>query len=1346
MHDPSLRNPAYQSLTDQQLSEIDDLCDRFDRELVNGGSPRIETFLADAAEAAHDGLLAELLAMELEYCTKQFATPQPDEYLERFPQKEGVIVGVFGALANTRLPGIETVSESDDAGLRTDDIPPDLENFRLIEVIGRGGMGVVWLAEQDQPVKRRVALKLIKAELASQEMLARFDAEKQALALMDHQNIAKVLEAGTTNDGRPYFVMEFVDGTSIARYCDDKKLSVDERLNLFVSVCKAVEHAHQKGIIHRDLKPSNVLVTVTDGEAIPKIIDFGLAKAVKQNLPLTDATMLTEFGKVVGTVQYMSPEQAELKGADAEDVDTRTDIYLLGVMLYELLTGSTPLDMERLRKNALLKILEMIREEDPPRPSNRLSSSSHEVISKVSDLRRMQPARLQRLLQGELDWVVMRTLEKDRTRRYQSARDFAQDLSNYLTGETVAARPPSTWYQVQKFARRNRGLVAAILSIAVVLIGGIVGTTYGLIRANQKTKIAVQKTEEANEERVNAVRSEKRATVESQRARDSEASATFQLAVARFDANRALEARNLLHQIPKEYRDNFEWRYCNWQFDGSDFTCYGHSGSVTSVSFSSDGTRIATASRDASIKLWDANSGQELSTLRGHRGTVDEVVFSADGSLIASTGSHRVIRIWDVRSGKTIATLKGHKNDIIAVEFCLDGELLVSVSQKAIIKRWDFRSGREISSFECDENVTDVEFGPGGKRFVSCGDSGTILWDATTGQEIARQTDTVRWPQSVAFSPDGMHIAVAGWDLVTLLDGELKQKLWTEIKRSGWISDLSFSPDGTRVASAGDTDRQIQIWNVRSGLEPISLVGHGDTVRAVAFSPDGTRLASVSQDKTLKLWDTRTGQKPMFIRAHSDRVVAVDFNNDGTRLASASFDGTFKLWDVQTGQEIVTIPSYSDEAPPAMYCVAFSPNGAYVTFTGPDNQVKLLDGRTGAELRSFQGHESSICGVDFDSESKRLVSGSLDQTVKLWDIESGKEIHTLKGLTGNVISVAFSPDSTRVAVCDDLMIKLWDTQSGRVIKSLEGHTRSVHDVAFSRDGGRLASASNDNTIRIWDSQSGKEITVLRGHSAGVYRIAFSPEGKRIASTSFDSALKLWDTQTGQETLSIEASAHGKKDQETGSEAHSIQAAAFSPNGLRIAAGTDNGTIKFLNAPTEHEFEKLVGHTAAVIHFSFSDDGSQIYSESKNEKLFWDLATKTRVADADWDPPSEHAHVSPDGRWLINSDRNILVLVDLDYKNTLREKHYRAAKARFDSAWHLKQAMKFIKAENWYAAVFHYALLMKNDPDQASYYDGLHASFQKLKLQFEQKELDIEPHLRMNIQESLKLSRGNKLTE
>jgi serine/threonine protein kinase/Flp pilus assembly protein TadD len=368
--------------------------------------------------------------------------------------------------------------------------------YKLLQQIGEGGMGTVFLAEQTHPVQRQVALKVIKPGHDSRQVVARFEAERQALALMDHANIARVLDAGTIDAG-PYFVMELVLGVPITKYCDDHHLTPRERLELFLPVCQAIQHAHQKGIIHRDIKPSNVLVTLRDGKPVPKVIDFGVAKATEQRL--TERTLFTQHGTLVGTLEYMSPEQAE---TSAEGVDTRSDVYSLGVLLYELLTGSTPLDNERVRQAANAEVVRMIKEEDPPKPSTRLSDSG-EALASISARRRTEPTKLASLIRGDLDWIVMKTLEKDRNRRYETANGLAEDLQRYLADEPVLACPPSTAYKLKKFFRRNRAAVSAAAAILVVLIAGIAGTAYGLIRAEHRRADAEEaRTEEAAQRRI----------------------------------------------------------------------------------------------------------------------------------------------------------------------------------------------------------------------------------------------------------------------------------------------------------------------------------------------------------------------------------------------------------------------------------------------------------------------------------------------------------------------------------------------------------------------------------------------------------------------------------------------------------------------------------------------------------------------------------------------------------------------------------------------------------------------------------------------------------------------------
>jgi len=343
--------------------------------------------------------------------------------------------------------------------------------YKLLQQIGEGGMGVVYMAEQLEPISRRVALKIIKPGMDTKQVIVRFEAERQALAMMDHVNIARVLDAGTTAQGRPYFVMELVNGVSITKYCDDNHLTPRQRLELFVPVCHAIQHAHQKGIIHRDIKPSNVMVTLYDGKPVPKVIDFGVAKATEQKL--TERTLFTQYGTMVGTLEYMSPEQAELS---ALGVDTRSDIYSLGVLLYELLTGSTPLSSKRMKEAAYAEILRLIKEEEPPKPSTRLSESG-EALASISAQRHTEPAKLSKLMRGELDWIVMKTLEKDRSRRYETANGFAADVQRYLDDEAVQACPPSAWYRFRKFARRNLRVLAtaAVLALSLLVVAGTLG-------------------------------------------------------------------------------------------------------------------------------------------------------------------------------------------------------------------------------------------------------------------------------------------------------------------------------------------------------------------------------------------------------------------------------------------------------------------------------------------------------------------------------------------------------------------------------------------------------------------------------------------------------------------------------------------------------------------------------------------------------------------------------------------------------------------------------------------------------------------------------------------------------
>ncbi|HLJ97721.1 MAG TPA: serine/threonine-protein kinase, partial [Gemmataceae bacterium] len=564
--------------------------------------------------------------------------------------------------------------------------------YKLLEQIGEGGFGIVFMAEQQQPVRRKVALKVLKPGMDTRQVIARFEAERQALALMDHPNIARVLDAGATDSSRPYFVMELVRGIPITDFCDQNQLPVSERLELFVAVCQAVQHAHQKGIMHRDLKPSNVLVTLHDGKPLVKVIDFGIAKALGQER-LTDKTLCTGFAQMLGTPLYMSPEQAQMSG---QDTDTRTDIYSLGVLLYELLTGTTPFDKERLKEASYDELRRIIREEEPAKPSTRISTLGQAATTVFAN-RKSEPRRLSQMFRRELDWIVMKALEKDRNRRYETTSAFAADVERYLHDEPVQACPPSVVYRFRKFARRNKGalMTTSVVAFAVLLaVAGLGASTVQVWRANNELSGSLEREHQNSYYQ------------------------RIALAEREWSANNLGRVEQLLEECPADLR-GWEWHYLK-RLRHQTLSPLGHEHTLQCVVFSPNGQCLASGSRDGVIKVWDAHTGQLLRTFRAGQNMIRGVAFSPDDARLAAACSDGRVKIWDVRADKELLDWKAHPSPGRNVVFSPDGQRLASSSISygwegepayGEVKVWESATGKEILTLG-EQAQGDVAFSP----------------------------------------------------------------------------------------------------------------------------------------------------------------------------------------------------------------------------------------------------------------------------------------------------------------------------------------------------------------------------------------------------------------------------------------------------------------------------------------------------------------------------------------------------------------------------------------------------------------------------------------------------------
>ncbi len=1001
--------------------------------------------------------------------------------------------------------------------------------YRLIEILGEGGMGTVWRAEQSEPVRRSVALKLVRSDLDGADVFARFETELQALACMTHPNVAQIFDAGRSDDGRPYIAMEYVPGLPITEFCDRRELGVDDRLRLFVEVCRGVHHAHQKGILHRDLKPSNVLVALVDDRPVPKIIDFGVAKAMQ---PFLGSRELAERGRFIGTPAYMSPEQAEIT---ALGIDSRTDVYSLGVLLHELLVGEVPFDPRSLKPGEIGDLPQKLRERTPSKPSTRCKLADPS-FARRAQARGATPRRLARRLRGDLDWIVLRALQKDPERRYASASEFALDLQRHLGGRPVSAGPASPGYRTLKFFGRNRVPAIAAAIVLASLVGGLVAALLQSARARESAEVARRSAELAEKSaeearsslaRAQAAESDARAALDRERAALAEAtgrrlaaqaqslvgeSPTLALLLAIEGAERAPgpESSAALYAALDRHREVSLWD--------------GHDATARARELSHDGSLFASGDESGLVLLRDARTGAIRWRAEVDSRNVSAVGFSTDDGTVWATSDGGIAVAWRASDGEEQQRFV-HPAKIESAATLPASNLLITSCEDGRVRAWDLAKGGDALLVAEHESgyCPWISVSDGGLRVASIGRASDVqVRDLTTpgaaplrveltsGEPPAHYDVDHRIHASVELSKDGARLLARSRDgQVLLIDAVTGRAIVRFTKPNEFTGTPALSPDGERVFLPWwnvDEEPRAEILDALTGQTLVRFSGAlFPEAMSADFSPDGGTLV-VSGHEWLDVWDAATGASRGKLVGSAHGMSRPRFRADGREVLTTGHDGLTRVFRISAMRQEWRLAELAARGELAELQTAPDGEQSVVARSADPDALELVDAPSGRRLLELLPPKPGAKQAVFGARGEKLaIAGEFG--LRVWDLAARRVLFEREG---KCELPCFSPGGAWVSVLRPTGIEVHEVATGRLSANVVAARAAAFRAQPSPDGRLLVTADGAaNSVSLWDAASGELLHRYR-HAGFAFCARFDPSGGRVLSFANDTSAQIFD--------------------------------------------------------------------------------------------------------------------------------------------------------------------------------------------------------------------------------------------